>query len=117
VPGGVERVGVLHGSILRADGNRGSKQDEGENTGGKHQHLFFDHGQGLIVLRRHIAKWRQYPPRWKTPRGGDEFFIACREPAPDASRFGRDLARILLCDATTVVVMFSSLVAHVVRSF
>jgi hypothetical protein len=47
----------------------------------------------------------------------NEFFIACREPAPDASRLGRYLARILLCDATTVVVMFSSLVARVVRSF
>jgi hypothetical protein len=53
----------------------------------------------------------------KTPRGSNEFFIACREPAPDASRLGRDLARILLCDATTVVVMFSSLVARLVRSF
>ena len=38
----------------------------------------------------------------------NEFFIACRKPAPDVSRLGRDLARILLCDATTVVV-FSSL--------
>jgi hypothetical protein len=53
----------------------------------------------------------------KTPRGSNEFFIACREPAPDASRLGRDLARILLCDATTVVVMFSSLVARLARSF
>ena len=48
----------------------------------------------------------------KTPRGSNEFFIACRKPAPDVSRLGRDLARILLCDATTVVVMFSSLVAR-----
>ncbi len=47
----------------------------------------------------------------KTLRGGNEFFIACRKPAPDVSRLGRDLARILLCDATAVVVMFSSLVA------
>jgi hypothetical protein len=45
----------------------------------------------------------------KTLRGGNEFFIACRKPAPDVSRLGRDLARILLCDATAVVVMFSSL--------
>jgi hypothetical protein len=48
----------------------------------------------------------------KTPRGSNEFFIACRKPVPDASRLGRDLARILLCGATTVVVMFSSLVAR-----
>ena len=53
----------------------------------------------------------------KTPRGSNEFFIACREPAPDASRLGRDLARILLCDATSVVVVFSSLVARAGRSF
>jgi hypothetical protein len=46
-----------------------------------------------------------------TTRNND-FFIACREPAADASHLGRDLARILLCDATTVVVMFSSLVAR-----
>ena len=52
----------------------------------------------------------------KTPRGNNEF-IACRKPAPDVSRLGRDLARILLCDATTVVAMFSSLVARLVRSF
>jgi hypothetical protein len=56
-------------------------------------------------------------PVAKTPRGRNEFFIACREPAPDASRLGRDLARILLCDATTVVAIFSSLVARLVRSF
>ena len=48
----------------------------------------------------------------KTPLGSNEFFIACRKPAPDVSRLGRDLARILLCGATTVVVMFSSLVAR-----
>ena len=48
----------------------------------------------------------------KTPRGSNEFFIACRKSAPDVSRLGRDLARILLCGATTVVVMFSSLVAR-----
>ena len=53
----------------------------------------------------------------KTPRGSNEFFIACREPAPDVSRLGRDLARIRLCDATTVVVIFSSLVAPLARSF
>jgi hypothetical protein len=53
----------------------------------------------------------------KTPRGVDEFFIAYRGPAPNASRLRRDRARILLCDATTVVVMFSSLVARAVRSF
>jgi hypothetical protein len=53
----------------------------------------------------------------KTPRGSNEFFITCRKRAPDVSRHGRDLARILLCDATTVVVMFSSLVARLVRSF
>ena len=53
----------------------------------------------------------------KTPRGNNDFFIACREPAPDVSRLGRDLARILLCDATTVVVIFSSLVASLARSF
>jgi hypothetical protein len=53
----------------------------------------------------------------KTPRGSNDFFIACREPAPDVSRLGRDLARILLCDATTVVVIFSSLVASLARSF
>ena len=47
----------------------------------------------------------------------DEFFGARRKPAADASRLRRDLARILLCDATTVVVMFSSLVARLVRSF
>ena len=47
----------------------------------------------------------------------DEFFSVRREPASDASRLRRDLARILLCDATTVVVMFSSLVARLVRSF
>jgi hypothetical protein len=45
----------------------------------------------------------------------DGFFIVCRESAPDASRLRRGLARILLCDATTVVVMFSSLVARLVR--
>jgi len=48
----------------------------------------------------------------KTPRGSNELFIAGRKPAPDVSRLGRDLARILLCGATTVVVMFSSLVAR-----
>ena len=53
----------------------------------------------------------------KAPRGSNEFFIACRKPAPDGSRLGRDLARILLCDATTVVVVFSRLVARLVRSF
>jgi hypothetical protein len=53
----------------------------------------------------------------KIPRGSNEFFIACREPAPDVSRLGRDRSRILLCDTTTVVVMFSSLVARLVRSF
>jgi hypothetical protein len=39
----VERVGVLHGSILRAGGTRGDEQDEREKAGGrrKHQHLFF----------------------------------------------------------------------------
>ena len=42
----------------------------------------------------------------------DEFFIVYREPAPDSSRLRRNLARILLCDATTVAVMFSSLVAR-----
>src|SRR5215469_5517788 len=47
----------------------------------------------------------------------NEFFIACRQQAPDVSRLGRDLARILLCNATTVVVVFSSLVARFVRSF
>jgi hypothetical protein len=41
----------------------------------------------------------------------DEFFIIRREPETDASCLRRDLARILLCDATTVVVIFSSLVA------
>jgi hypothetical protein len=56
-------------------------------------------------------------PVAKTPRGNNELFIARREPAPDASRLGRDLARILLCDATTVVVMFSSLVTRALRSF
>ena len=53
----------------------------------------------------------------KTPRGSNEFFIACREPAPDDSRLRPDLPRILLCDAASVVVVFSSLVAQVVRSF
>jgi hypothetical protein len=47
----------------------------------------------------------------------DELLIACREPAPDDSRLRPDLPRILLCDATSVVVVFSSLVAQVVRSF
>ena len=47
----------------------------------------------------------------------DDLFIACRDPAPDASGVRPDLARILLCDATSVVVMFSSLTARVVRSF
>jgi hypothetical protein len=47
----------------------------------------------------------------------DELFIACREPAPDASRLRRDLARVLLCDATSVVAVFSSLVARFGRSF
>jgi len=47
----------------------------------------------------------------------NEFFIACRKRAPDVSRLGRDLARVLLCDATAVVVVFSSLVARLVRSF
>ena len=47
----------------------------------------------------------------------NEFFIACRQRAPDVSRLGRGLARILLRNATTVVVVFSSLVARLVRSF
>jgi hypothetical protein len=47
----------------------------------------------------------------------DDLFIACRDPAPDASGVRPDLARILLCDAISVVVMFSSLTARVVRSF
>ena len=47
----------------------------------------------------------------------DDLFIACRDPAPDASGVRPDLARILLCDATSVVVVFSSLVAQIVRSF
>jgi hypothetical protein len=53
----------------------------------------------------------------KTPRGNNESFIAYRKRAPDVSRLRRDLARILLCDATAVVVMFSGLVAWLVRSF
>ena len=47
----------------------------------------------------------------------NEFFIACRQRAPDVSRLGRDLARVLLCDATAVVVVFSSLVARQIHSF
>ena len=47
----------------------------------------------------------------------DDLFIACRDPAPDASGVRPDLARILLCDATTVVVIISSLVAPLARSF
>ena len=42
----------------------------------------------------------------------DELLCACRGPAPDASRLRRDLARILLSDATRIVVMFSSLIAR-----
>ena len=42
----------------------------------------------------------------------DEFFSVRREPASDASRLRRDLARILLRGPTIVVVMFSRLVAR-----
>jgi hypothetical protein len=55
---------------------------------------------------------------WRSHDGEvDEFFITCPGPAPNASRLRRDLARILLCDTTTVVVVFSSLVARAARSF
>jgi hypothetical protein len=42
----------------------------------------------------------------------DDLFIECRGSASDASRLRRDLARILLSDATRIVVMFSSLIAR-----
>jgi hypothetical protein len=45
----------------------------------------------------------------------DELLAPCRGPAPDASRRRRDRARILLCDASGLVVMFSSLAAGVAR--
>ena len=48
-----------------------------------------------------------------TRRIRDELLIACRGPASDASRLGPDLARILLCDAASVVVVFFNLAACV----
>lgn len=47
----------------------------------------------------------------------DGLFIACRKRAPDASRFGPDLARVWLCDAAGFIVMFSSLIASVLDLF
>jgi len=63
----VERVGVLHGSILRAGGTCGDEQDEGEKAGGrrKHQHLFFN--QGLFRPRyQEGGRDRIAHPRSKT---------------------------------------------------
>ena len=42
----------------------------------------------------------------------DELLIACRGPAPDASRLRRDPARILLRGTASIVVMFSSLIGR-----
>jgi hypothetical protein len=54
----------------------------------------------------------------KNTRTRDELFVECRrEPATDVSGRRRDYPGVLLCDATGVVVMFSSLVVHGVRSF